>query len=110
MPREDGIGPRSVAASARGLPGLEFAWDPARHAKNLRTRGIGFDAAAPIFAGEPIAWSDIRTACGEVRINAIGDAGGKTPQVTCAMRGAVVRIIPAWRANRKDRNTWATGR
>lgn len=87
---------------------MKFEWDPAKHEKNLRVRGIGFDEAALIFEGEVIVWPDTRADYGEARINAIGDANGKLLRVTYTMRGEAVRIITAWRANRKDRQRWQT--
>ena len=89
---------------------MEFEWDPAKHERNLRARGIGFDEAALIFEGEVITWPDMRTDYGEARINAIGEADGKVPCVVFTLRGEVIRIITAWRANRKDRQTWQTRR
>lgn len=85
---------------------MEFEWDPAKHEKNRRARGIGFDEAALIFESDVIAWPDTRVDYGEVRINAIGEANGKILRVTYTVRGEVVRIIAAWRANRKDREKW----
>ena len=40
---------------------MEFEWDPTKHERNLRTRGIGFDEASLIFEGEVIEWPDTRT-------------------------------------------------
>lgn len=57
-----------------------------------------------------ITWPDMRTDYGEARINAIGEADGKVPCVVFTLRGEVIRIITAWRANRKDRQTWQTRR
>ena len=61
-----------------------------------------------IFAGEVIMWPDTRTQYGELRLNAIGEANGKILRVTYTVRGEAVRIITAWRANRKDRERWQT--
>jgi uncharacterized protein len=87
---------------------VEFEWDPAKHERNLSTRGIGFDEAALMFEGEVIEWPDTRTDYGEVRMNAIGEANGKVLRITYTMRGHVVRIITVWKANRKDRHRWQT--
>jgi uncharacterized DUF497 family protein len=87
---------------------MEFEWDPSKHESNLRTRGIGFDEAALIFEGEVIEWPDTRADYGEVRMNAIGEANGKIFHVIYTMRGDAVRIITAWKANRKDRQRWQT--
>jgi hypothetical protein len=88
---------------------MEFEWDPSKHERNLRTRGIGFDEAALIFEGEVIEWPDTRADYGEVRMNAIGEASGKILRVTYTLRGHVVRIITAWKANQRDRQRWQTG-
>ena len=87
---------------------MEFEWDPSKHAKNLRSRGIGFDEAAQVFEGEVIEWPDTRAEYGEVRMNAIGEANGKILRVTYTMRSDVMRIITVWKANRKDRQRWQT--
>jgi uncharacterized DUF497 family protein len=87
---------------------MEFEWDPAKHERNLRTRGIGFYEALLIFDGEMIEWPDARTDYGEARMNAIGEANGKVLRVTYTVRGQVVRIITAWKANQRDRQRWRT--
>jgi uncharacterized DUF497 family protein len=87
---------------------MEFEWDPPKHERNLHERGIGFDEAALIFDGEMIVWADTRADYGERRFNAIGEANGKILRVTYTMRGGAVRIVTAWRANRKDRRRWQT--
>lgn len=85
---------------------MEFEWDPAKHESNLRTRGIGFDEAALVFEREVIEWPDTRTDYGEVRMNAIGETNGKVLRVIYTVRGDVVRIITAWKADRRDRQRW----
>jgi len=85
---------------------MEFEWDPTKHERNLRTRGIGFDEASLIFEGEVIEWPDTRTDYGKIRMNAIGEVNGKVLRVAYTMRGDVVRIITVWKANRKDRHRW----
>ncbi len=85
---------------------MVFEWDPAKHNRNLRSRGIGFDEAAMIFDGETVVWPDPRTDYGEARCNALGMVDGKVLRVVFTMRADVVRIISAWKANRKDRQRW----
>lgn len=85
---------------------MEFEWDPAKHERNLRTRGIGFDEAALVFEREVIEWPDTRTDYREVRMNAIGETNGKVLRVIYTVRGDVIRIITAWKANRRDRQRW----
>ena len=70
---------------------------------------VRFEEATLIFEGKVIEWLDTRTDYGEVQMNAIGEANGKILRVTYTMRGQVVRIITAWKANQKDRQRWQTG-
>lgn len=72
---------------------MEFEWDPAKHERNLQTRGIGFDEASRLFEGQVIEWRDTRTDYGEIRMNAIGEVNGKILRIAYTMRGDVVRII-----------------
>ena len=87
---------------------MKFEWDPAKHEKNLRTRGIGFDETTLIFEGELLVWPDTRAGYGEPRFNAIGEVNSKILRVTYTLRGDAIRIIAAWKANRKDRRRWQT--
>lgn len=87
---------------------MEFGWDPAKHEKNLRDRGIGFVRAARIFEGFVVEWIDSRQDYGEVRVNAIGMADGELLRVTYTMRegGRLYWIITTWKAGKKDRDRW----
>jgi uncharacterized DUF497 family protein len=85
---------------------VKFEWDAAKHERNLQERGIGLDEAALIFAGETIIWPDTRADYGEARVNAPGEVNGKVLRVAYTVRGDNVRIITAWRANRRDRKRW----
>ena len=55
---------------------MDFAWDDAKHEKNLRERGFGFDFAAGIFDGDTVEIEDDRRDDGEIRIRAIGEQDG----------------------------------
>ena len=46
---------------------MEFEWDEAKHGKNLRDRGIGFDDGARLFDGPVLVWEDTRRDYGEDR-------------------------------------------
>lgn len=105
----DSILAACIECAQRVSSPVEFEWDPSKHESNLRTRGIGLDEAALIFEGVVIEWPDTRSDYGEVRMNAIGEANGKVLRVTYTMRGQVVRIITAWKANQKDRQRWQAG-
>ena len=69
---------------------MEFEWEPAKHERNLLTRGMGFDEAALFFEGEVITWPDARADYGEVRWDAVVTsdnglfAGGKAANFSLA--------------------------
>lgn len=85
---------------------MEFDWGPAKHARNIRERGFGFDVAAMIFAHETIEIEDTRTDHGETRIQAIGQSDGMVLFVVYTDRGTTRRIISARKADRKERRAW----
>ena len=83
-----------------------FEWDDAKHERNRRERGFGFDHAVRIFAGPVLERADTRRAYGEVRVQALGETGGDALVVVYTDRGEARRIISARRANRKERELW----
>ncbi len=83
-----------------------FEWDAAKHERNRRERGFGFDHAIRIFAGPVIEAVDARRAYGEVRIQALGQTGDDVLLVVYTQRGEVRRIISARLASRKERQLW----
>ena len=56
---------------------MEFDWHDAKHTRNKSEHGFGFDFAALIFLGPVLTKQDNRRDYGEVRIKAIGAAGGR---------------------------------
>jgi uncharacterized DUF497 family protein len=89
---------------------MEFEWDDAKHAKNLRERGIGFDDGARIFEAQTVIWADERRDYGEDRFRAIGETGGDILHVAFTQRGDIVRIISIRRANRKEAALWRSAK
>lgn len=85
---------------------MEFEWDTAKSAQNLRERGFGFDYAACVFDGATIETVDDRRAYGEVRIRAIGQVDENVLVVVYTDRNHVRRIVSARMANRKERQLW----
>lgn len=85
---------------------MEFDWDPAKHARNVRERGFGFDVAALVFEKETLEMEDTRTDHGEIRIQAIGEADGTVLFVVYTDRGGTRWIISARKADRKERRIW----
>lgn len=87
---------------------MEFDWDPGKSERNLRERGFGFDYAACIFAGRILLQEDARKDYGEIRIKAIGAFDGVVLVVIFTDRADVRWIISARRANRKERQIYAS--
>jgi uncharacterized DUF497 family protein len=85
---------------------MEFEWDEAKHERNLRERGIGFDDGAMIFDGPVIEWIDDRHDYGETRFRATGMSGEYLLHVVYTEREDVRRIISVRMANRKERAAW----
>jgi uncharacterized DUF497 family protein len=89
---------------------MKFGWDDAKHERNVRERGFGFDVAAEIFRGDRIEWVDERRDYGEVRIRAVGLIGINLYHVVYTIRGDLRWIISARRASRKERRLWQSER
>jgi uncharacterized protein len=85
---------------------MEFEWDAAKHSRNLRERGIGFDDGARIFEGRVLIWEDQRRDYGEERFRAVGETAGDVLHVAFTWRSGVMRIISVRRANRKETELW----
>jgi uncharacterized protein len=85
---------------------VEFEWDEANHAKNLRQRGIGFDDGARIFAGSVLIWQDTRRDYGEDRFRAVGESEGDILHLVFTWRSDRMRIISVRRANRREIRAW----
>jgi len=85
---------------------MEFEWDPAKHARSLQERGVGFDNGAKIFLGRVVAWRDDRKDYGEQRFRAVGETQGAVLHVVFTWRGEVMRIISVRPANRKEVWRW----
>jgi uncharacterized DUF497 family protein len=85
---------------------MEFDWNDAKHERNIRERGLGFDFAALIFMGRVLSQVDDRADYGETRIKAIGEVDGIVLAVIYTDREDVRWIISARKANRKERALW----
>lgn len=83
-----------------------FERDDAKHERNRRGRGFGFDHAVRIFAKPVLERADTRRSYGEVRVQALGETGGNVLVVVYTDRGEARRIISALRASRKERELW----
>lgn len=90
---------------------MKIDFDPAKNERNIRERGLSFQAAARIFFGDTIESDDRRFDYGERRIRAIGRVQGECLYVVFTWRmdadGPYRWIISARLANRKERRNYA---
>ena len=70
-----------------------FEWDDAKSRRTLSERGFGFDYAARIFLGPTLEKQDDRRDYGEVRMQAIGQAGDDVLFVVYTDRAATCAIL-----------------
>ncbi|HEY7299360.1 MAG TPA: BrnT family toxin [Xanthobacteraceae bacterium] len=83
-----------------------FGWDKAKSQRTLSERGFDFDYASRIFLGPTLENRDERRDYGEVRMQAIGQAGPDILFVVYTDRGDTRHIISARPASRKERKSW----
>jgi len=84
-----------------------FEWDEDKSARNDAERGLPFEDAALAFLDpRRIILRDEREDYGEDRFNLFGLIEGRLFVVTFTMRGEVVRIISARKANGRERRRY----
>jgi len=83
---------------------MQYAWDPAKNAANIRKHRISFERAVRIFDGPTVERIDDRYEYGETRINAVGIIESIEVFVAFTEKsGGERRIISARKADRKER-------
>lgn len=91
---------------------MEFEWDSAKAALNLRKHGIVFEEASQVFLDPGrIEFHDGREAYGEDRWVTIGFSGTVLLSVVYAVRGVGeerIRLISARKANANERANYGS--
>ena len=90
---------------------LEFDWDPAKAAANLEKHGVSFQEAATVF-NDPLSSTvaDPDHSLGEERLVIFGmSERGRVLAVMHTERAAVVRLISAREATRRERGAYEEG-
>lgn len=84
---------------------MQIDWDPAKARANLRAHGVGFPEAVTVLEDEFALTREDPDAMGEQRFVTLGLSGsGNLLAVVYAYREPeVVRIISAWKANKRQR-------
>ena len=96
------------------MPGIRFAWDPAKAAANLRKHGIAFDEAQTVFEDEEaLILPDPDHSLDEDRFVLLGASVSSNvlAVVHCERAGGgVIRLISARKADRDERATYVARR
>ena len=83
---------------------VRFAWDPAKAAANLETHGVSFAEASTVFSDDFALTREDPLASGEQRFVTLGlsDTGNLLVVVYTHREPDTLRVISAWRANRRQ--------
>ncbi len=87
---------------------MDFEWDPAKAASNVRKHSVSFQEAATVFA-DPLSVTalDPDHSVDEERLIIVGTSARLRPLIVAfAERGDRVRIISARRLTRSERNAY----
>jgi uncharacterized protein len=85
---------------------MDFEWDETKSEWNRIKRGLPFRLAIELFEGFVTDKVDSRWNYGEVRMIAVGQAGGRVLVCIYTDRGGVRRIISLRDANRRERHAY----
>lgn len=86
---------------------MRISYDPAKNERNIRNRGLSFDAAAEFdFGGAPYA-VDERQDYGETRYIAIGMLGVRLHVLCFAETADGIRVISFRKANAREVRRYA---
>lgn len=81
---------------------MEYAWDPAKAARNLRKHGVPFAAITGFDWDSALVIKDLRRDYGERRLLAQGLIGDRLHALAFTVRGQTVRIISLRKSNAKE--------
>jgi uncharacterized DUF497 family protein len=96
--------------SWQGPDGVEFEWDLAKAASNLRKHRVPFLMACEVFKdNDRLERLDLSGNYGEERWAVVGRVGQKILSVVYTQRGQRIRLISARRADRNEQRTYWTG-
>jgi uncharacterized DUF497 family protein len=86
---------------------VEFGWTQAKRDNTLAERGIDFAAVTVGFLdpGRRIV-RDVRRDYGEERFNMLAKCGARLFHVTYTMRGSIIWIISARKANHREQRRY----
>lgn len=85
---------------------MEITYDPAKRAHTLAERGLDFDDARDVFAGETIDFIDDRHDYGEVRWLSFGLLNDRLVVIVWTSRGEARQIISMRKANGREQEKY----
>jgi len=82
---------------------MDFKWDEVKSSACFLERGFDFAFAASAFDDpDRIIWQDNRYSCEEDRYQLVGRIGKRLLVLAYTLRGGVIRIISARKANARE--------
>lgn len=81
---------------------MRIAFDPAKRARTIEDRGLDFDDAVLVFAGETYNEEDRRQDYGETRIRTVGFLAGRMVMIVWTPRGEARHVISMRKCNEKE--------
>ncbi len=91
---------------------MRFEWDPRKADANLRTHGIGFAEAVTVLEDAFALTREDPDAVGEERFVTLGlsDQANLLVVVYAYREPDIIRVLSAWRANRRQGELYEEGR
>lgn len=91
---------------------MRFEWDPPKAEANLRAHGVSFAEAVTVLEDDLALTREDADAVEEPRFVTLGLSNlGDLLVVVCAYRDPdIIRVISAWRANKRQRVLYEKGR
>jgi uncharacterized DUF497 family protein len=91
---------------------VQYEWDPEKAKANLREHGVSFAEAQTVVEDEFALTREDPDAVGEQQFVTLGMSGlGNLVVVVYTYRGPdMIRLISAWKANKRQRSQYEEGR
>lgn len=91
---------------------MRFEWDPTKARANVRAHGVGFVEAVTVLDDDAALTREDHAADNETRFATLGlsDVGNLLVVVYTYREPDIVRVISAWKANRRQRVLYEKGR
>lgn len=87
---------------------MRFTYDPAKSKRNIDERGLVFDLAEDFDWSSALIAEDTRQDYLERRYQALGLIAGQLHMLVFTPRDGAVHVISLRRANKRERNRYAT--